>query len=255
MKIQVLSDLHTEFDYYKIKVHKDAEVLVLAGDIVTPDNILTLRTIAEHVAPIPTIYIAGNHEFYCRDPNITMPKVIHSLKAICNEYEHMHFLDDDMVVIDGVRFLGTTLWSDYNLSVDPFYFAERIKFHIGDFHMITTDKFVKFNGHNCSHLCNLAKQYLKHMLSEPFDGKTVVVSHFCCHPKSIDPKYGPPEQGLNPYFTTDCSDLLGPPISLWIHGHTHSAMDYVQNGVRVFCNPRGYYTENKQFQGKALVEI
>jgi len=28
---------------------------------------------------------------------------------------NIHFLENDSVVIDGVRFLGTTLWTDYRL--------------------------------------------------------------------------------------------------------------------------------------------
>lgn len=253
MKIQVLSDLHTEFEYYKIKVDKQADVLVLAGDIVCADNILTLKTIAEHVAPIPTIYIAGNHEFYCHDPFITKPKIIQSIKKISDEYDHFHFLDDDMVVIDGVRFIGSTLWSDFNLNDDPYHFAKLVNRSIGDFMLIHSSDMVRFTGDDCMQHCKRAKEYISYMLKQPFDGKTVVVTHFCCHPKSIHEHYH--GSSLNPYFTTDCSEFIGPPIDLFIHGHTHCSMDYVHNGVRVFCNPKGYYTENKQFKGKALVEI
>jgi hypothetical protein len=33
---------------------------------------------------------------------------------------------------------------------------------------------------------------------------------------------------------------MGPSAVLWIHGHTHESFDYVVNGTRVVCNPRGY---------------
>jgi len=253
MKIQVMSDLHTEFGPYTIKVHKDTDVLVLAGDIVCADNILTLKTIAKQVAPTPTIYIAGNHEYYCRDPFITIPKVKNAIKEISKEFDHFHFLDDDMIIIDGVRFVGSTLWSDFNLHEDPDGFSRIINNHIGDFFMIHSEDMVRFTGKECMRYCKLAKQFINYILKQPFDGKTVVVTHFCCHPKSIHEMYK--GSSLNPYFTTDCSEFLGSPVDLFIHGHTHSPMDYVQNGVRVVCNPKGYHSENKSFVGKLIVEI
>jgi hypothetical protein len=67
---------------------------------------------------------------------------------------------------------------------------------------------------------------------------TVVVIHHLPHRRSIHPKYNGSD--LNPSFASDLSDLMGPPVSLWIHGHTHESFDYVVNSTRVVCNPRGY---------------
>jgi hypothetical protein len=67
---------------------------------------------------------------------------------------------------------------------------------------------------------------------------TVVVTHHLPHRRNSHPKYNGSD--LNPSFASDLSDLMGPPVSLWIHGHTHESFDYVVNGPRVVCNPRGY---------------
>jgi hypothetical protein len=46
-----------------------------------------------------------------------------------------------------------------------------------------------------------------------------------------------------------------------VHGHTHTAFDYVENGARVVCNPRGYLDrrtralENAAFAWNKVVEI
>ena len=40
-------------------------------------------------------------------------------------------------------------------------------------------------------------------------------------------------------FASDLDRLMGK-AALWIHGHTHDSFDYVLNGTRVVCNPRGY---------------
>ena len=37
--------------------------------------------------------------------------------------------------------------------------------------------------------------------------------------------------------------LDGSRAQLWIHGHTHDSFDYVVNGTRVVCNPRGIRAE------------
>jgi Icc-related predicted phosphoesterase len=34
-------------------------------------------------------------------------------------------------------------------------------------------------------------------------------------------------------------------IDVWVHGHVHEALDYIAHGVRVICNPRGYYQQKE----------
>jgi hypothetical protein len=81
----------------------------------------------------------------------------------------------------------------------------------------------------------------------------IIMSHFVPHPRSIHEQY----QGdaCNPYFATDLSRLFGPPVSLWIHGHTHSSFRYTINGTDVVCNPRGYGRENREFDATRVVEL
>lgn len=93
------------------------------------------------------------------------------------------------------------------------------------------------------------------MLSEHYSGKTVVVTHQLPSMLSVDDKYK--ENLLSSCFASNLDDLFGN-VNIWIHGHTHESFDYVANGTRVICNPRGYsrfdgYTENSNF--KAHMEI
>jgi len=65
---------------------------------------------------------------------------------------------------------------------------------------------------------------------------------------------------LNACFVSDAERLVdGRRARLWIHGHTHDSFDYVLNGTRVVCNPRGYarngVNENPLFDANFLVEI
>lgn len=252
MKIQVLSDLHTEFHKYKIKIDKNADVLVLAGDIIVADCILFLPEMLKNVN-IPIIYVAGNHDFYCEDKKITKPMIEHTLKSFEKEIPNFHFLNDESIVIDGIRFIGSTLWSDFNLSDNQFLFAQNVNRAIGDFYVITNGDGTPFRGDDCRDLCIKSKEFILSEAKKEFDGKTVLVTHFCPHPLSIDSRYE--SHPLNPYFTTDFSEVFYENIDLVIHGHTHIRLDYEFNGIRVVCNPRGCPRENYSYTDKFLVEV
>ncbi len=81
----------------------------------------------------------------------------------------------------------------------------------------------------------------------------MVVTHFLPSRSSCHEKYH--SNLVNAYFANDRDDLTAG-VPLWIHGHTHSSFDYVlPTGCRVVCNPRGYGTENREFQPKKVIEI
>lgn len=88
-----------------------------------------------------------------------------------------------------------------------------------------------------------------------FPGPTIVVSHHLPHPRSIHHKYR--GSTLNPGFASDLSRLMGPPIAVWIHGHTHDSCDYVEEGTRIVCNPRGYgpFELNTAFDPMLTIEV
>lgn len=112
MKIQLASDLHLEFLERKLPGERlvlpspDADVLVLAGDIAQGTRAIELFA---DVA-VPVIYVAGNHEFYGREWGPTRAELRAAARGT-----NVHFLDDDEVVVAGVRFLGSTLWTDFRL--------------------------------------------------------------------------------------------------------------------------------------------
>jgi hypothetical protein len=44
-------------------------------------------------------------------------------------------------------------------------------------------------------------------------------------------------------------NLVDENVSLWIHGYTHTSIDYKLRGTRVIANPRGYFSESQAFNG------
>jgi predicted phosphodiesterase len=83
--------------------------------------------------------------------------------------------------------------------------------------------------------------------------REVIVTHHLPHEDSIAPRYK--RMLTNQYFLApDAWEELKP--KLWIHGHTHTSMDYSPApGKRIVCNPRGYHSENKQFNPNLVIEI
>ncbi|MEN8763395.1 MAG: metallophosphoesterase, partial [Thiogranum sp.] len=105
MKLYILNDLHIEFEGFE-PPDTDADVVVLAGDIGVGGE--GLRWAEDRFPDRPVVYVPGNHEFYRHD--ITL---IEELKA--QAPDHIHVLNDDLIDIEGVRFLGSILWTDFAL--------------------------------------------------------------------------------------------------------------------------------------------
>jgi predicted phosphodiesterase len=244
MRIRVLSDLHLEAAPFD-PPPADADVVVLAGDI---DNGPAGIEWAGATFDAPVLYIAGNHEPYDGEFHATQA----ALRAAAGR-TGVRVLDCGEAVIDGVRFLGCTLWTDFalageagrKLAVEK-YGAWLVDFRAirwGDRNFAVDDSVELHTAH---------RDWLAARLLAPLPGPTVVVTHHPPHPGSIAPKFA--THPLNPAFVSNLEDLMGR-ARLWIHGHTHSAIDYTVRGTRVVCNARGYPGETTGFVSDLVVEL
>ena len=253
MKLNILSDLHLGFGAME-RPENDADVVVLAGDVSRPLEAAVWALRFEK----PVIYVLGNHEFY----GSSIDGAAEQLKRLC-EGTHVHVLDDSDVVVDGVRFLGSTLWTDFELFDDTAKKAEAIaqaRQLIRDFSRIRTREAESavFTPEDSAALFRQHSRWLGARLSTPHAGPTVVVTHHAPSPQSIHPRFA--DSLLNACFVSDARHLLGADRArLWIHGHTHDSFDYSVNGTRVVCNPRGYarngVVENPHFDPNFIVEV
>lgn len=249
-KIHVLSDLHLEFGSFS-PPKTDADVVVLAGDIALGAK--GVDWAHETFPDKPVILLAGNHEAYWRN----LQSTIAGLRERSRAHEHIHFLENDEVVLGSLRILGATLWTDFNLFDSP----TAAMYHalgMNDFRIIRyTDGGQErtFTPFDSLELHETSRAWLTAKLAEPFAGKTLVVSHHCPHKLSVAPRWR--KSPLTPAFTSDLSSLLAPPVKAWLHGHTHDSHRYVVNGVQVICNPRGYYPHelNPDFDPDLVIEI
>jgi hypothetical protein len=102
-------------------------------------------------------------------------------------------------------------------------------------------------GLDCQH-------WLRRALAEPFEGTTVVITHFAPTLHSTDPRYG-----LSPGTAGFCNGLdeLLPLADLWLHGHLHCPQDQQVGRCRIVANPLGYAQKNEQltFQPQQVIRV
>jgi len=264
MKISVGSDIHLEFGDFDVANPDGAEVLVLSGDIMLaqdlhdhPDSLtLTQAQIMDSLgsrqalalrfrdflrrcseAYKHVIYVAGNHEFY----HGRWVENIQDLRRECAVYPNIHFLERDSVTIDGVLFVGGTLWTDMN-KTDPLTLHSVVSM-MNDFQVIRNDLkgFRRITAMDTveRHLGTVG--YIRTVLQQNPDTPAVVVGHHAPTHLSVHPRYAHDDL-MNGAYRSDLSELIldHPQIRLWTHGHTHEDFDYQIGSTRVVCNPRGY---------------
>ncbi len=247
MKLHILNDLHIEFEDFAPPV-TDADVVILAGDIGV--GVEGLRWAKERFPDRSVIYVPGNHEFYHHDLAL-----IDELKA--QSLEHIHVLNDGQVVIDGVRFLGSVLWTDFCLfgEADKFFAMQQARQQMTDFSIIQNGG-RRFTPEDAIRLHAASREWLTTMLGKPFDGKTVVVTHHAPSSQSVHPRYT--NDLLTSAFASNLENLMdGDRSALWVHGHMHESYAYAIYGTRVVCNPRGYAPDalNPDFRPDWVMEV
>ena len=236
--LHILSDLHLEFVSYSPSV--DADIILLAGDIHVGTK--GLAWAREFFPNSEIIYVAGNHEFYHHNYQV----LLEQFRREAEQY-NIIFLEKDEIVLQDIRFLGCTLWTDYKSfeGITQKAAMESMQYRLADHHLIeTTDGEGQVSNFSTSHAYNIHTDTIfwltKKLSDEQFDGKTVVVSHhgpsLACEHKIF---------GHTDFASAFYSDLpyLMEKTDLWIYGHTHSNLDIEINGTRLISNQRGYPNE------------
>lgn len=273
MKLQLLSDLHLEaHPHFQPTPAPAAEVLVLAGDIgsyqeggLLQDEYFGLERFSplpQFAAwPCPVIFVPGNHEYDMQDWDVAHAR----LRRICDTLGII-WLERESLVLNQVRFVGTTLWTDYDAIalLDPLVQAGDVgrllkqrekSFRAANFYLRKTGGTrhgQPFLAEPMREQALVCQDWLRHALQQPFAGKTVTVTHFAPSLQSRDPRYGlvPGTAG----FCNALDDLL-PHADLWLHGHLHAPSNYQSQGLRadgsqwrcrVVANPLGYARKGEQ---------
>lgn len=249
MKIWLFSDLHLEFgDLPQALEIPGADVCVVAGDLCrAPAN--GVHWLAKTIASkIPCVYVAGNHEFY---KGSIREGVEDGRKAVPGR----PLFGNDFTIIDGVRFIGMTLWTDYRIEGHPDLAMHHARERMNDHRQIALQRnpWQRFVPESAYRLHQESRRYIEATLkADPI--KTVVVTHHLPHAKSIPARFE--RDLLNAAYESDLSEVIvaGNP-ALWVHGHTHDSCDYQVGSTRIVCNPRGYDNENRECDPALVLSV
>ncbi len=236
MRLQIISDLHSEFNK-KWKPPILAPNIALLGDLGLLDkNYLKILTyFSQNYQRV--FLVLGNHEFYKSYPE----QVFSRLMSILRLFDNIYFLNNSSIIIEGIKIIGTTLW-----SYIPYSHGFEIMSKINDYRYIYLDSSgqkISFWETNRWHL--QAVEYLKQELKEEIP--TIILTH---HSPLSDSK-----EKLSYAFGTDLKHLFKPWIKLWAYGHTHLANFSLIGETRLISNPLGYPGEQTGYDPNLVVEI
>ena len=279
MKIKLVSDLHLEFVDINIQNDKDYDVLILSGDILVINDLhdhpeekykhLDIAALKWGQARAQifrdflkrcsfqfphVVYVAGNHEFYHGE----FHRSVEHLREECAKFHNIYFLERDMQYIEGVLFVGGTLWTDMNRG-DPLT-QHAISDMMNDFRVIRNDElgYTKLRPSHVAERHRKTVGYIKQIIDANRDRKCVVVGHHAPSFQSIGEQYKN-DTLMNGGYASDLSEFIldRPQIKLWTHGHMHQTFDYMIGETRVVCNPRGYesHGEVSGWDPNILIEI
>jgi predicted phosphodiesterase len=281
VRLLVLSDLHLEFAGFETPDPATYDIAVLAGDIWSGAKAVRWARRASTFAARPVVLVPGNHEFYGSERTRTL-ELMREAAADSN----VHLLDRDEVTLLGIRFLGATLWTDFALDVPRGVSVEQAMQHarqgLNDFSGLIHERrsdpneSSRFRPEDSAREHALSRAWLESRLAAGTSiggagpaiasattapttaASTVVVTHHGPSSRSVAPMYR--GSRLNPCFSSELPEgFFGTP-ALWIHGHTHTSLDYRHHGTRVVTNPRGYVNwkgdvENRVFDPGLVIEV
>ncbi len=262
MFIRLISDIHVDVNppatvrLAPLPTDRDS-ILVLAGDFGTPKKLADwLKMVA---TPFPHIVaILGNHDYWGLSVERAPEKwreglVKHLPKDLMARFT---LLERQGVDIGNLRFFGTTLWSDFD-GGDPYAMRaaqetmqdhKRIRCHGGARRFLPRDT---LDVHLAS------KVWLEESIAQPWAGHKVVITHHAPAWESIYKSFR--QDDLSGAYASRMEETvqrlgdLG--VHLWVHGHTHHAVDYRLGAVRILSNAFGYPREGTGVQLDQVIEL
>jgi predicted phosphodiesterase len=255
MKLWILSDLHIDVNHrFPLQLPQPRpahDAVVIAGDICQSIMEGILFIAGEQLNAKPALYVAGNHEYYGRDRHAELENG----RAEASKHVNIHLLERDSVVINGVEFLGCTLWTDYQYAgaheqMRAMHYAGQ---RMSDHRLISIGTSVWLPQHSLDEH-TISRAWLSCQLSRSNPHKKVVITHHAPSRRSVLPRYR--DHLLTAAFASNLDDLVSK-ATLWVHGHLHAPADYRLGNCRVVANPRGYVSRGEAagFNPALIVEL
>lgn len=259
MRLLIMSDLHLELQSFELPNDLEFDVAIFAGDISTPVTSTIEWLATQRSGPLrgkPVVVVNGNHEFYS-DVISTARKQGTELAARMG----IHLLDPGAIVIGGVRLVGATLWTDFELYSNPIAAKREAHREMNDYRRITMlhgDERRRLRPRDTLAFHRQDRAFIESMLAVGFEGPTVVVTHHAPHRLSVDSEFF--TDPLSPAYASNLAEMITRyRPELWVHGHDHRHHDYQVGRTRIVANPAGYLLhkgrENAKFDPRFIVEV
>lgn len=240
MKLKLISDLHYNLLTDNGKQHASDlnndkyDVLVVAGDLSDNKNYKTHIDILAKTVTKPIVIVAGNHDLWESD---SYESGIEHIKNCCSIHSNVHFLENDSITIGNQKFIGCTLWFDFQ----------------------PTNYDRKWSDiRNCQWLNDNVKRINQESivyLNENISREDIVMTHHLPTQKSIHYSYA--GDSCNKFFVSNMDYMIKEKQpKYWFHGHTHTGCNHMIDETNVVCNPLGYYFEPKgRTQNGIIIDV
>jgi hypothetical protein len=213
----------------------------------------------------PVVCVAGNHEYYDAHLDTTLPSLRRAADPLPETGTEapvptgVYVLERDELVLGGLRILGCTFWTGFQLFAAKRASAMRAcRANVDDYrriHLLRARRVLR--PRDTARIHQTSVRWLRERLADTTRSgvrATVVLTHHAPSPRSIDPRYA--DSLTSAAFVAQQERLVeASGAALWVHGHVHASFDYRLDGTRVLANPKGHGDENPGFQADLVVEV
>jgi len=237
----LISDLHVESWNKKFNwdLQATSPYCIVAGDI-TQDRALLIDTL-EQLGEVysAVFYIDGNAEH--KDYYGNLSQSYTELVALTNPIPNVVYMQDNVVIINGIAILATNGWwtYDFDTNLD----LEQSVFWLQEKEKINQRDALEMSGvayHDAAYLSNSVKK----LQTQNDVKKIVLVTHTVPSPWIIEHDIelidtwrfnSMGNQRMDMVLAEDTEKK----IAMWCFGHYHMPIDTIKNNIRYVSHPRG----------------
>ena len=264
-KIDITSDLHLDFWIDPQNNQKKQEkmmrrliscllpdepsnVLVIAGDTghYNWQNVMFIKLLKETYNHICIVF--GNHDLYLVSDKMKKKFGGNSYNRLkdfieqLDKIEGVHYLEGDMVEVDGLTIGGHGMWYDAGYAINEWRYSERRVKDLWQVYMNDSNLIrVPNEDGQLDYLDFIAEsKKAKETLYDIFDLSDVILTHINPDWSHVPPHYNTPG---TTFYHFDGRDILGRGGvgKTWVFGHTHdSILDMHRQGCVFATSPLGY---------------
>lgn len=263
--IRYVSDIHLDWDETWLPPRMEGDedtLLIIAGDLWKDSKHLTkqiaewdcswMEKVAKEFKYV--LYVHGNHDYW----NARLDTLFEKNKELAQNLDNVYVLENSAMTLDGIRFVGGTLWTDYGnrsqismMEAVQYMNDYRLTRIGGDYH--------KMKPTDCLKIFDATKNTIFKEAKECKEANIpcIVVTHMTPSCQSVHEKYRNPSDAIaNTWYYSELSNyIVDSGIKYWFCGHVHHAHEYSIGETVIKCNPKGYTGEYTGFDDSARIVL